>query len=97
MWGWILKAALAIGLDQWAKRKAIELAKKLKKKAEARAERVLEAVGEKAVGVAGTIIIREPADTLRPGSVVVRDSRSYRVVKLRMVNKLGAFYEAEAE
>lgn len=96
MWGWVLKAAIAVGLDKWAKRKAIELAAKLRKRAVAKADSILEAAGTKAMPV-GTIVVREDRDVLRPGSIVLRDSRSYRVVKLLMVNKLGAFYEAIAE
>lgn len=95
-WKVALKVAIAVGLDKWAKRKAVELAAKLKKKAVSKADGLLEAVGEK-VAKAGTIVVREDRDTLRPGQVVVRDDRSYRVVKLLMVNKLGAFYEAVAE
>lgn len=43
------------------------------------------------------IVVRTDRDTLRPGSVVVQHDLSYRVTKLLMVNKLGAFYEAKAE
>lgn len=95
-WKVALKVAIAVGLDRWAKKKAVELAGKLKKKATAKADGILEAVGEKVVP-AGSIIVREDRDTLRPGSVVLRDDRSYRVTKLLMVNRLGAFYEAKAE
>lgn len=95
-WKWVLQAAVAIGLDKWAKRKAIEVAAALKKKAVSRADGILEAVGQQ-VAKAGSIVVRESRDTLRPGQVVVRDDRSYRIVKLLMVNKLGAFYEAAAE
>ena len=95
-WKLALQAAVALGLKDWAKRKALSLAAKLKAKAAKKADGILATVGEKAVGP-GSIIVREDKDTLRPGSVVVRDDRSYRVVKLLMVNKLGAFYEAAAE
>jgi len=96
MWGWVLKAALAVGLDRWAKRKAIELAAKLKSRAHKKADAVLEAVGAK-VASAGSIIVREDRDILRPGQTVLKDDKSYRVTKLLMVNRLGAFYEAKAE
>lgn len=95
-WKLALKAAIAVGLDKWAKRKAIELAAKLKNKAKKKADALVETVGEK-IAAPGTLIVREDKDTLRPGSVVIRDDRSYRVTKLLMVNKLGAFYEAVAE
>ena len=95
-WKLALQAAVALGLKDWAKRKALSLAAKLRKRAVAKADGLLAAVGEKVAGP-GSIVVREDKDTLRPGSVVVRDDRSYRVVKLLMVNKLGAFYEAAAE
>jgi hypothetical protein len=40
------------------------------------------------------VIIREDRDVLRPGSIVRRGHRAFRITKLLMVNKLGAFYEA---
>lgn len=95
-WKWALKAAIAVGLDAWAKRKAVELARKLKKRAATKADSILEAAGTK-LASPGSIIIREDRDTLRPGSVVIRDDRSYRVTKLLLANKLGVFYEAVAE
>lgn len=98
MWKLALSLAIKFGLGDWAKRKAVELAGKLKKKATAKADGLLETVGEKIVKPPeGTIVIREDRDILRPGAVVIRDSKSYRVAKLLMVNKLGAFYEATAE
>lgn len=98
MWAWVLRAAVAVGLDKWAKKKAVELAGKLKKKAAKKVDGIMESVGTKIVKpTEGTIIVREDRDTLRPGSVVLRDDRSYRVTKLLMVNRLGAFYEAKAE
>jgi len=96
MWGWVLKAALAVGLDKWAKKKAVQLAAKLKSRAVKKADAVLAAAGAQ-LPATGTIIVREDKDIHRPGQVVVRDDRTYRVVKLLMVNKLGAFYEAVAE
>ena len=96
MWAWVLRAAVAVGLDKWAKKKAVAVAAKLRAKAIQKADGILESVGTK-VAPAGSIIVREDRDTLRPGSVVVRDGRSYRVTSLLMVNKLGAFYEAKAE
>lgn len=96
MWKWILTAAVQLGLKDWAKKKAVALAAKIKSKAVKKADAIVESVGEK-VAPPGSIIVREDRDTLRPGSVVVKDDRSYRVVKLLMVNKLGAFYEAKAE
>jgi hypothetical protein len=96
MWGWILKAALAVGLDKWAKRKAIALATKLRSRAVAKAETLLK-TAKAEIPPPEAIIVREAGDTLRPGSVVLRDDRSYRVTKLLIVNKLGAFYEAHPE
>lgn len=97
-WKWALRAAIAVGLDKWAKKKAVELAGKLRKKAVDKADGLLETVGEKLVKpAAGTIVLREDRDTLRPGSIVLRDSKSYRVTKLLSVSPLGAFYEAKAE
>lgn len=96
MWKLALSLAVKFGLGDWAKRKAVDLAGKLKNRAAKKADGLLESVGEK-VMPAGSIIVREDKDTLRPGAVVIRDSRSYRVTKLLMVNKLGAFYEAVAE
>lgn len=95
-WKVALRVAVAVGLDKWAKRKALDLAAKIKAKAVKKADGLIEAVGDK-VAPPGSIIVREDKDTLRPGSVVMRDDRSYRVVKLLMVNNLGAFYEAKAE
>lgn len=40
MWAWILKTAVAIGLDQWAKRKAGELIVKIEARAKARIEKL---------------------------------------------------------
>lgn len=96
MWAWVFRAAVAVGLDKWAKKKAAELAAKIKSKAIKKADAIMESVGDK-VAPAGSIIVREDKDTLRPGSVVLRDNRPYRVEKLIMVNKLGAFYEAKPE
>jgi hypothetical protein len=95
-WKLVLQAAVAVGLDKWAKRKAINLAAKIKSKATKKADMILETVGQKALS-ASSIIVREDRDMLRPGQVVVKDDRSYRVTKLLLVNKLGAFYEAKAE
>ena len=95
-WKVALKIAVAVGLDKWAKKKAVELAGKLRSKAASKADGLLEAVGQK-VAPAGSIIVREDKDTLRPGAVVLRDNRPFRVEKLIMVNKLGAFYEAKPE
>lgn len=98
MWKLALSLAIKFGLGDWAKRKGLQLASKLKDKALKKADGILETVGEKVVKPPeGSIVIREDKDTLRPGATVVRDSRSYRVTKLLMVNKLGAFYEAKAE
>jgi len=107
MWGWVLKAALALGLDVWAKRKAVELAAKLRARAAKKADGLIAAAGAKADGFIeaagtkvaseGTIIVREDRDVLRPGQVVLRGSRSYRITRLLVVNKLGAVYEAKAE
>jgi hypothetical protein len=96
MWGWVLRAALAVGLDKWAERKAIALAAKLKTKALAKAESLLK-TAKAEIPPPEAIIVREAGDVLRPGSVVIRDDKSYRVTKLLMVNKLGAFYEAHPE
>jgi hypothetical protein len=95
-WKAALRIAVAVGLDKWAKRKAVELAAKLRSRAVKKADGLLETVGAK-VAPAGSIIVREDRDSLRPGQVVVKDDKSYRVTKLLMVNKLGAFYEAKAE
>ena len=92
----MLKAAITLGLDKWAKRKAVEIAAKLRQKAVAKADQLLEAAGHDVVSP-GSIIIREDRDILRPGMVRMHDGRSYRVMTLLMVNKLGAFYEAKAE
>lgn len=96
MWGWVLKAAVAVGLDRWAKRKAVEVAGKLRSRARNKADAILEAVGTK-VAPPGSIVIREDRDILRPGMVVVRDSVSFRITKLLLVNRAGAFYEAKPE
>jgi len=95
-WKLVLQAAVAAGLDKWAKRKAIGLAAKLKSRAHKKADAMLEAGGAK-VAPAGSIIVREDRDMLRPGQTVVKDDRSYRITKLLLVNRLGAFYEAKAE
>lgn len=99
-WKAALKVAVMLGLDSWAKKKAVEIASKLRKRAANKADGILEAAGTKAIqasGAAGSIVVREERDVLRPGSVVVQNDRSYRVVKLLFANKLGAFYEAVAE
>lgn len=38
MWGWVLRAAVALGLDKWARRKAGELIVKIRDKAKAKIE-----------------------------------------------------------
>lgn len=95
-WRLALKAALMLGLDKWAERKAVELAAKLKAKAAKKADTILATVGQKVEGP-GTIIIRRDRDDLRPGSVQVVNDVSYRVTQLLVVNRLGAFYGAKAE
>lgn len=37
-WRWALRAAVAVGLDKWAKRKAVELIAKVKDKAKKKIE-----------------------------------------------------------
>lgn len=95
-WKWVLKAAIALGFDDWAEKKAIELAVMLKVRVEKRVDQVLAAVSKK-VEPEGVTIIRRDRDDLRPGSVIVQNDVSYRVVRLVKANSLGAFYEARAE
>jgi hypothetical protein len=38
MWGWVLKGAVAVGLDKWARRKVGDLISKAKDKAKAKVE-----------------------------------------------------------
>lgn len=61
-------------------------------------KRLLRALGLRgAEPLPSVITLREDRDIHRPGTVVIRDSRSYRVTKLLSVSKDGAFYEAKAE
>ena len=59
-WKWVLKAAVAVGLDQWAKRKAEELLAKLKDKITHKADQITEAVP--------TAVVPGPVARLMSGS-----------------------------
>lgn len=57
MWAWILRAAVAVGLDKWAKRKAGELIAKAKDKLKQRVEK-LEGVQKLVADAGGTAVFR---------------------------------------
>ena len=57
MWAWILRAAVAVGLDKWAKRKAGELIAKAKDKLKKKVEG-LEQVHALATDAGGTAVFR---------------------------------------
>lgn len=43
-WKWVLRVAVAVGLDDWAKRKAAALVAKIKAKAQAKVKSLEQAV-----------------------------------------------------
>jgi len=57
MWAWILRAAVAVGLDKWAKRKAADLIVKAKDKLKKKVEG-LEKVQTLVSSPAGTVVVR---------------------------------------
>lgn len=70
-WKTILKIAVAVGLDKWAKKKAKALIEKYSKKAEDKAKKIKEAVEEKVeewVSEDGKSIVTKTGDkvTVRP-------------------------------
>jgi hypothetical protein len=72
-WKAVLKVAVAVGLDKWAKKKAVALAGKLRAKAETKVKKIEEAVSgkvEKWLGedVLGNKFVVEKRD----GKVIVR-------------------------
>lgn len=70
-WKTVLKIAVAVGLDQWAKKKAKQLAEKLRAKVEKKVKKIEEAVEAKVeewVTEDGKTIVRKEGDkvTTRP-------------------------------
>lgn len=69
-WKWILQAAIALGLDKWAKKKAVEIVAKLKARAEKKAEAIEAAVKEKVDEVLATdghgnkFVVKKEGDTV---------------------------------
>lgn len=100
MWKIILQVAVAVGLDKWAKKKAVELAKKIGGKAKDKAADIL-----KTANVEGEIVelikkhvkIEAVADIYRPGQTVYHNGQAHRIVKLLSAGKGAATYEAKPE
>lgn len=57
MWAWVLRAAVAVGLDKWAKKKAAELIAKAKDKLKKKVEG-LEKVQTLVASSGGTTVVR---------------------------------------
>lgn len=57
MWAWVLRAAVAVGLDKWAKKKAAELIAKAKDKLKKKVEG-LEKVQTLVTSSGGTTVVR---------------------------------------
>ena len=57
MWAWVLRAAVAVGLDKWAKKKAADLIAKAKDKLKKKVEG-LEKVQTLVTSSGGTTVVR---------------------------------------
>lgn len=57
MWAWVLRAAVAVGLEKWAKRKAADLIAKAKDKLKKKVEG-LEKVQTLVTSSGGTTVVR---------------------------------------
>jgi len=72
MWRWVLRAAVALGLDKWAKRKAAELIAKAKDKLSKKVEGL-----EKAHAIASASLGEPPASEV--ATFRATDGRDYIV------------------
>lgn len=100
MWKWILKAVAAASSDPrvqaWVKRKARDLASRVRINAEKKIAGLHETAGIPTAVVKLTQLVKTDKDVLRPGQVAIVDGKAIRIVRLISSHATETIYEGVA-
>jgi hypothetical protein len=98
MWKLILRAAIAVGQTEWARKQARALIDRLRRRAENSVRAVAATAGigvPPADAIRQSRLIRTRFDTLKPGQVVTVDGQGFRIGRLISASAAEVIYEAD--